>query len=170
MTYARLMECIEAFARGTMDEAMWAELQAATFDWQGGVIQRVARHLHDAIQSRLSAAQDALQRDLDRSRSRPPAVTRALLDGRRHLMTIACFLRLPLWHDHLRLPLTELVVKTGEEIQSRLEESAQKQRDARVLALLRGTPVWRASLSEDPCAAVTGVSQPSPRGRRVLYG
>ncbi len=140
-TYAEWVAVLDMLKNKTDDEAVLQAMKGGTVQWQAGVAERFSKKLIDTVNSRMNAASDKFQKDLNRSAGQERALVQALLSLRKELRFLHEVMNLPALPEKDRQHYCDLVVSHANSIQSSLEDSAKKDRTGKLASILRGNRV-----------------------------
>lgn len=136
-TYAEWVNVLETLKAKTNDDEVLAAMKQGTIEWQSGVAERFSKKLADAVNSRMNAASDKFQRDLDRSNGEERVIVQSLLALRKELNFLLQVVDFPALPDKYRLQYRKLVLEQADQAQSSLEESAKRDRSGKLSSIVR---------------------------------
>jgi uncharacterized protein YicC (UPF0701 family) len=120
----------------------WVEaLDLGTIEWQSGVAERFAKKLTDTINTRMNAATDKFQKDLNNARGAEGQVIQALLSLRKEMQFLSQAINLPAIPEKDRGQYYQLVRAQADSMQSSLEDSAKKDRSGKMSSIVRNHKV-----------------------------
>lgn len=163
--YAEWLPVLDRFANG--DDDALHDLALGEAPWTSGVAQRWTSQVVLAIETRLTALSDSLQRALQRAMN-PDDQARALIAARRRLMALNTFAALDCFPKEVQAQLQAQIESWRTSTQSSLEKSAQSVRDddGRMLKVLKESTLVRATV--ESTAPIPGPNRDGGRGRRIL--
>jgi len=163
--YAEWLPVLDRFANG--DDDALHDLALGEAPWTSGVAQRWTSQVVFALETRLTALSDSLQRALRRAMSHDDQA-RALIAARRRLAALNTFAGLDCIPDEVQARLRAQIESWQTNTQNALEKSARSVRDddGRMLKVLKENALVRAT-----AGSTTPIPDPSRnggRGRRIL--
>lgn len=141
-TYAEWAAVIDAFANKVDDHVIVPAMQAGTLDWQAGVSERFAQRLIDAVNQRMSAAQDKFSTEMKRAAGDEGKIHHALSNLRKEYLNVLNAMDIPALPAEHRAKYMMLIKGQADGAQKSLEDSAKKaDRSGRLLSLVKKSPV-----------------------------
>lgn len=140
-TYAEWVDVLAKFKNKTDDTEVLAAMQAGTIEWQSGVAERFAQKLIDAVNSRMNAASDKFQLDLNRANGQEGAIVQAILGLRKEMAFLSKAINLQALPEGDRQHYLNLVIEQANNMQKSLEESAKKDRTGKLSSIIRNHKV-----------------------------
>ncbi len=140
-TYSEWVTVLDMLKSKTDDEVVLQAMKAGSIPWQAGVAERFSKKLIDTVNSRMDAASDKFQKELNRSAGQERALVQALLSLRKELRFLRDVMDLPALPEGDRHHYCDLVVSHANSIQNSLEDSARKDRTGKLASILRGNRV-----------------------------
>ena len=135
--YSEWAEILDMLKSKTDDVAVLSALQQGTIEWQSGVAERFASKLIDTINSRMNAATDKFQKDLNNARGHEGSVIQALLALRKEMAFLAQAINLPVIPINDRNKYQQLVLQQADNIQKSLEDSAKNDRTGKMSSIIK---------------------------------
>jgi hypothetical protein len=166
--YAEWAVLIDRFSSG--DDSVLEALARGTISWTNVVAERYTALVANALDRRLSALSQRLNRDLQRAGGDHHLFTQALIAARTGLVTAERFAGLSAHEARLREHLLTVVASWHERTRRSLEESLERLRDqGELLSLLRRTPL-RATSVAPPVKLTAAPARPGdvPQRRIIL--
>ena len=139
--YSEWVEVINMLKAKTDDDAVLQALQQGTIEWQSGVAERFANKLIDTINSRMNAATEKFQRDLNNARGHEGQIVQALLGLRKEMLFLSQAINLNAIPQKDRSHYLQLVLKQADSMQLSLEDSAKKDRTGKMSSIVRNHKV-----------------------------
>ncbi len=140
-TYSEWAKVLSVFKSKTNDQEVIVAMKQGTLEWQSGVAERFSKRLIDAVNSRMNAASDKFQSDLNRSGSSENAIVQALLSLRKEMAFLADAINLPVLPVKDRQHYLNLVLEQADNMQKSLEDSAKKDRSGKMSSIVRNHKV-----------------------------
>ena len=165
-TYADWLPVLDRFANG--DDDALNDLALGEVPWTSGVAQRWTNQVVLALDTRLRALSDFLQKSLQRATSHDDQA-RALIAARRRLGVLHAFASLDCIPSEVQAQLAARIEGWRTSTQNALEKSAQAVRndDGRMLKVLRENTLVR--VTGEPTPHVPEPNRDGGRGRRILF-
>lgn len=140
-TYAEWASVLTLLKDKTDDGAVLAAMQAGTIEWQTGVAERFSKKLIDAVNSRMNAASDKFQLDIQRARGQERAIVQALLALRKEMRFLTRVLDIRAIPEQDRAQYVGLVRAQADAMQKSLEDSAKADRTGKLSSIIRNNRV-----------------------------
>ena len=167
-TYAEWTVLVDRFIAG--DDTVLEPMASGTIGWTNVVAERFTQLVANALDQRLSALSQRLNRDLQRANSDHHLFTQALIAARTGLTALDRFAGMPAHEARLREQLRMVVSTWHERTRQSLEQSLERLRNqGELLSLLRRTPL-RATISIPPVTQTVAAGRPgeAPQRRIIL--
>lgn len=140
-TYAEWASVLTLLKDKADDDAVLAAMQAGTIEWQTGVAERFSKKLIDAVNSRMNAASDKFQLDIQRARGQERAIVQALLALRKEMRFLTRVLDIRAIPEQDRAQYVGLVRAQADAMQKSLEDSAKADRTGKLSSIIRNNRV-----------------------------
>ena len=140
-TYAEWASVLTLLKDKTDDDAVLAAMQAGTIEWQTGVAERFSKKLIDAVNSRMNAASDKFQLDIQRTGGQERAIVQALLALRKEMRFLTRVLDIRAIPEQDRAQYVGLVRAQADAMQKSLEDSAKADRTGKLSSIIRNNRV-----------------------------
>ncbi|MBQ3291234.1 MAG: hypothetical protein IJH43_02505 [Mogibacterium sp.] len=140
-TYAEWASVLTLLKDKTDDDAVLAAMQAGTIEWQTGVAERFSKKLIDAVNSRMNAASDKFQLDIQRAGGQERAIVQALLALRKEMRFLTRVLDIRAIPEQDRAQYVGLVRAQADAMQKSLEDSAKADRTGKLSSIIRNNRV-----------------------------
>lgn len=140
-TYAEWASVLTLLKDKTDDDAVLVAMQAGTIEWQTGVAERFSKKLIDAVNSRMNAASDKFQLDIQRAGGQERAIVQALLALRKEMRFLTRVLDIRAIPEQDRAQYVGLVRAQADAMQKSLEDSAKADRTGKLSSIIRNNRV-----------------------------
>ncbi|MCL2664470.1 MAG: hypothetical protein FWE82_02555 [Defluviitaleaceae bacterium] len=136
-TYAEWVTAFDALKSRTDDAAVLQAIKKGSIEWQSGVAERFVKKLTDTINSRMNAANERFQRDMNNARGQEGPIVQALLALRKEMIFLTDAINLPAIPEKDRDQYVRLVRSQADGMQRSLEDSAKKDRSGKMSSIVR---------------------------------
>ena len=136
-TYSEWVQILDMFKAKTDDEVVLDAMKQGRIEWQSGVAERFSSRLIEAVNSRMNAASDKFQKDMNRARGSEGAIVLALLALRKEMAFLSRAIDLPALPADQRQQYINLVLEQADNMQKSLEDSAKKDRSGKLSSIVR---------------------------------
>ena len=140
-TYAEWVSVLDIFKSKTNDLEVLNTMQKGTIEWQTGVAERFSKKLIDVVNTRMNAASDKFQKDLNRAGGQEREIVQALLALRKEMSFLAQAINLPVLPEKERQHYLQLVIEQANTMQASLEDSAKHDRSGKMSSIVRNHKV-----------------------------
>lgn len=136
-TYSEWTKVLDIFKAKEDDTGILSVMKEGTLEWQSGVAERFSKRLVDAVNTRMNAASDKFQRDMNYARGAEGAIVQALLALRKELAFLVQAVDIPALPEEYRKQYIQLVSDQAKNVQISLEDSARKDRSGKMSSIVR---------------------------------
>ena len=136
-TYSEWTKVLDIFKAKEDDTGILSVMKEGTLEWQSGVAERFSKRLVDAVNTRMNAASDKFQRDMNYARGAEGAIVQALLALRKELAFLVQAMDIPALPEEYRKQYIQLVSDQAKNVQISLEDSARKDRSGKMSSIVR---------------------------------
>lgn len=136
-TYSEWTKILDIFKAKEDDTGILSVMKEGTLEWQSGVAERFSKRLVDAVNTRMNAASDKFQRDMNYARGAEGAIVQALLALRKELAFLVQAMDIPALPEEYRKQYIQLVSDQAKNVQISLEDSAKKDRSGKMSSIVR---------------------------------
>ena len=136
-TYSEWTKILDIFKAKEDDTGILSVMKEGTLEWQSGVAERFSKRLVDAVNTRMNAASDKFQRDMNYARGEEGAIVQALLALRKELAFLVQAMDIPALPEEYRKQYIQLVSDQAKNVQISLEDSAKKDRSGKMSSIVR---------------------------------
>ncbi len=136
-TYSEWTKILDIFKAKEDDTGILSVMKEGTLEWQSGVAERFSKRLVDAVNTRMNAASDKFQRDMNYARGAEGAIVQALLALRKELAFLVQAMDIPALPEEYRKQCIQLVSDQAKNVQISLEDSARKDRSGKMSSIVR---------------------------------
>ena len=136
-TYSEWTKVLDIFKAKEDDTGILSVMKEGTLEWQSGVAERFSKRLVDAVNTRMNAASDKFQRDMNYARGEEGAIVQALLALRKELAFLVQAMDIPALPEEYRKQYIQLVSDQAKNVQISLEDSARKDRSGKMSSIVR---------------------------------
>ena len=136
-TYSEWTKVLDIFKEKEDDSGILSVMKEGTLEWQSGVAERFSKRLVEAVNTRMNAASDKFQRDMNYARGEEGAIVQALLALRKELAFLVQAMDIPALPEEYRKQYIQLVSDQAKNVQISLEDSAKKDRSGKMSSIVR---------------------------------
>ncbi|NBH98310.1 hypothetical protein D7Y41_00260 [Anaerotruncus sp. 1XD22-93] len=136
-TYSEWTKVLDIFKAKEDDTGILSVMKEGTLEWQSGVAERFSKRLVEAVNTRMNAASDKFQRDMNYARGEEGAIVQALLALRKELAFLVQAMDIPALPEEYRKQYIQLVSDQAKNVQISLEDSARKDRSGKMSSIVR---------------------------------
>ncbi len=136
-TYSEWTKVLDIFKAKEDDTGILSVMKEGTLEWQSGVAERFSKRLVEAVNTRMNAASDKFQRDMNYARGEEGAIVQALLALRKELAFLVQAMDIPALPEEYRKQYIQLVSDQAKNVQISLEDSAKKDRSGKMSSIVR---------------------------------
>ena len=136
-TYSDWTKVLDIFKAKEDDTGILSVMKEGTLEWQSGVAERFSKRLVEAVNTRMNAASDKFQRDMNYARGEEGAIVQALLALRKELAFLVQAMDIPALPEEYRKQYIQLVSDQAKNVQISLEDSARKDRSGKMSSIVR---------------------------------
>ena len=136
-TYSEWTKVLDIFKAKEDDTGILSVMKEGTLEWQSGVAERFSKRLVEAVNTRMNAASDKFQRDMNSARGEEGAIVQALLALRKELAFLVQAMDIPALPEEYRKQYIQLVSDQAKNVQISLEDSARKDRSGKMSSIVR---------------------------------
>lgn len=140
-TYSEWVEVLNALKGGMDDAEVLAAMKQGTVEWQSGVAERFAKRLLETVSARMNAANDRLQKNLNRAGGQEGAIVQALVGFRKEMTFLLQAIDLPALPEKDRGHYVSQVRDYADATQKALEDSARRDRTGKLGSIIRNHKV-----------------------------
>lgn len=136
-TYSEWTKVLDIFKAKEDDAGILPVMKEGTLEWQSGVAERFSKRLVDAVNTRMNAASDKFQRDMNYARGAEGAIVQALLALRKELAFLVQAVDIPALPEEYRKQYIHLVSDQAKNVQISIEDSARRDRSGKMSSIVR---------------------------------
>lgn len=140
-TYAEWVDALDVLKLKQNDSEVLSAMRQGSLEWQSGVAERFTKRLVDSVNTRMNAASDKFQTDLNNARGSEGAIVQALLSLRKEMAFLAQAVSIPALPQEYRQQYVQLVIDQANQMQNSLEDSAKKDRSGKMSSIVRNHKV-----------------------------
>ena len=136
-TYSEWTKVLDIFKAKEDDTGILSVMKEGTLEWQSGVAERFSKRLVEAVNTRMNAASDKFQRDMNYARGEEGAIVQALLALSKELAFLVKAMDITALPEEYIKQYIQLVSEQAKNVKISLEDSARKDRSGKMSSIVR---------------------------------
>ncbi|OUS69482.1 hypothetical protein B1748_31365 [Paenibacillus sp. MY03] len=176
-TYAEWSKLMAIFKeQKSNDEECLAAMEKGGIEWTAGIAEKMTQQAYAVIESRLQAAAQSFNAELNRAGGQEASIVKALTNVRTRFAMLQRFCQLPVFPEKVRSTLSDVLNRYIDDTQQSLVASAREDRSGKLAHLVKSNSLTNYTQSYTPARNIGSSNDSSGYGngqsskrRRVLF-